>query len=605
MTTDAYVKQFDEFLDATVDARRDAEQVRDYLNHKQWTSGEAKVLLDRGQAPVVKNIMRRKHDTLLGVERQRRTDPKALARTPKHDEDSDAVTKAIRYVADNTDLDQTSSEVFDEVLAEGYGGAIVEIEQTKRGIEIKINQTHWDRTYYDPHSRKKDFSDASFIGVTTWLAVSKAKQMFPNVKDDLADIGEMSSEEFSDRPRWIDKKTTDPRIRINEHYFLKDGIWHQVFFTKGLILSEEKPSPFLDDYDEPQCPIELVCSYVGSDNERYGLDKGMVNGQDEVNHRTSKALHMLSSVILTTTPGAVKSGKRTLDQLASGKAHIELLDPNGRADVDHNNELAQGQLVMLQEAKEYLDEFGPNEVIAGKDDSALSGRALLQKQQAGLTELAHIFDAHSHWKVRIFRQIWNRIRQFWTEERWIRVTDDEKNVKFVGLNRPVTVRDNLAKEAGVEVDQLDGFLQENGVSAPFDLDTPTGEIENQVSEMDVDIILTESPNIAILQDEQFDMFLQLASSPSYAGQIPLDALLKLSNLTNKDEALEMIGAGEGNKEAAQQQQQQLQQAQLQQAQETAQADLALKVSGARKNNAAADQTQVETQLAIAGREAIG
>ena len=27
--------------------------------------------------------------------------------------------------------------------------------------------------------------------------------------------------------------------------------------------------------------------------------------------------------------------------------------------------------------------------------------------------------------LRVFRMMWNRIRQFWTTEKWIRVTDDE------------------------------------------------------------------------------------------------------------------------------------------------------------------------------------
>lgn len=64
MSADAYVTQFDDFLDSTQAERQSSELVRDYLNHKQWTSEEAKVLKDRGQAPVVKNIMRRKHDQL-------------------------------------------------------------------------------------------------------------------------------------------------------------------------------------------------------------------------------------------------------------------------------------------------------------------------------------------------------------------------------------------------------------------------------------------------------------------------------------------------------------------------------------------------------------
>ena len=51
-----------------------------------------------------------------------------------------------------------------------------------------------------------------------------------------------------------------------------------------------------------------------------------------------------------------------------------------------------------------------------------------------MTQLAHLTDRLRNLDIRVFRAVWARIRQFWTAEKWIRVTDDEHNVKWVGVN---------------------------------------------------------------------------------------------------------------------------------------------------------------------------
>jgi len=69
----------------------------------------------------------------------------------------------------------------------------------------------------------------------------------------------------------------------------------------------------------------------------------------------------------------------------------------------------------------------------------------MAKQQGGMIEITALTD-HLHLLTReVYRHIWMRIRQFWTEEKWIRVTDDERNVRFVGLNRPITLEERLGQ----------------------------------------------------------------------------------------------------------------------------------------------------------------
>jgi hypothetical protein len=151
-----------------------------------------------------------------------------------------------------------------------------------------------------------------------------------------------------------------------------------------------------------------------------------------------------------------------------------------------------------------------------------------------------ILDAHAHFKNRVYRAIWNRIRQYWTEEKWVRVTDEEKNVKFVGLNKPVTMMEMLAKRIKQSGEQVDP-AEMQALAADPQMQQIVGR-ENIPAEMDVDIILDEVPDFAALQSEQFATLAELAK----AGMpIPPTAIIRASSLRDKEQVLnEMRGETE-------------------------------------------------------------
>ena len=115
------------------------------------------------------------------------------------------------------------SECFDELLVEGTEASITEVKKNARGeFEIHVRQIPWDRFYYDPHSRKRDFTDASFMGITTWMGLDEAKRLFKDKAEDIDTIANaVVVDTHEDRPKWRDKKKN--RIRFNQHYFKKDG----------------------------------------------------------------------------------------------------------------------------------------------------------------------------------------------------------------------------------------------------------------------------------------------------------------------------------------------------------------------------------------------
>jgi hypothetical protein len=82
----------------------------------------------------------------------------------------------------------------------------------------------------------------------------------------------------------------------------------------------------------------------------------------------------------------------------------------------------QGETERFQLAVTEIENLGPNPGLVGKGQGVdgASGRALLAQRDSGMTELSPIFEQHRDWKLRIYRKLWNRCRQAWTAERWIR-----------------------------------------------------------------------------------------------------------------------------------------------------------------------------------------
>lgn len=533
-----YAKQFAEYVDLTQEARDEAELARDYYDSRQWTSAQAAILKQRGQAAVVLNRIAPKMDFLFGVEKTNRTDPKAYPRTPEHNQDAEAATDALRYVNDRERLDEHFSNAFEELCIEGTAAIAVDVEEKRGRIELKVEQIHWDRFYFDPRSREKDFSDAQFLGVSVWMDAEDAKRLFPGKGQDIDGLvnTHISDEAHADRPElWAD--SARKRVRVCRHCYRKSGKWWVVYFSADTVLRKAQPSPLLDEDGEPACPIIARSMSVDRENRRYGLVKRLIGPQDEINHRRSKALHMLSSVrVWESREGVIPDKVQFLDQLSRARG---VASAQGRFGEDwgflDNGEYAQGQLLLLQEAKAEIDNIGANASLAGKEDSDLSGRALLARQQGGLTELGPAFDALRDLKLRVYRACWERIKQFWDEERWIRVTDDERNVRFVGLNQQVTRGDLLLR-------QLQQAQAQGQPTGPVDVSDPSlmevVGVERPIADMDVDIVISDAPDTVNIQAEQFELLVNLAQA--YPQYIPPEMVIQASQLRDKDAILERL-----------------------------------------------------------------
>ncbi len=546
-----YVEMFDEAEWSTLEEREQAHRCRDYVDGNQLTDEECAELARRGQPEIVINRIRRKINYLRGLEIQRRVDPKAFPRSPNAEYDANAATLAIRYVCDNNNWNRIRSYTWENMLVEGVGGVEVvhHFQPPMQEPEIKINKYAYDRIFWDPHSSEADFSDARYKGAVIWSDIGELKAQHPDKADIIdASVGPTATlqETFEDKPFynvWSDRKRR--RVKCVLLYHNENGVWKWVKFVKGGVL-QQGSSTYVDDKGMSVCPLILQSLYVTRENARYGEVKDMLDPQDEINKRRSKMLHQLSSRQTWGPKGAVSSVQKMKRELAKPDGHIEIeregIEAAAELGVSPFNIISTqdqiaGQSALLAESKAEIDLLGANSALQGVGQAS-SGREVIARQQGGMVELAAAQDELSNLTLQVYRQIWFMIRQFWTAPKWVRVTDDDKNQKFGALNRPIPLQERLSQMPREEVVHIARNMQLH----PGDprLQMPVGA-ENEVSQMDVDIILAEVDDSITLAGETFEQLVSLASSQP--GSVPIEILVEAApNLPKhlKDRIIERI-----------------------------------------------------------------
>ncbi len=579
----------------TVEARNASELCRDYYNGQQYTAAELATLRKRGQAPVYDNHIRRKIDSVCGLERRTRTDPKAFPRTPREERMAEAATDALRFVADQNRLNQIRSEVFNDILVEGTGAAEVIVQQARDGFDVMIKRIPWDRFFADPHSRALDFSDAAYKGIVIWDDAINVKRDYPGKEKAIENTFSTSpyGDTYDDRPKytWFDSKRK--RVRVVQLHYQYEGEWWIATFTRGGFLVDPAVSPYLDKDGNSACPIVARSGYIDRENRRYGHCKDLVPLQDEINKRRSKALHLMSQRQTYGNKRAISDVKRAKTELAKPDGHVEINEAAVYGQdfgVIPTGDMVQGQVLMLDQALTSMNATGANAAVQGKDERQQSGVALQTRIQAGATELEPQVDGLREWTHQIYEASWMRVRQFWTGEKWVRVTDDDRNLKWVGLNRPVTLKDKLGQ---LPPEQQQAAAQQLQLQPNDPRLNEVIEVENNVSGLDVDIVVDEGPDVATLQSEQFSALVELAGTPQGQQVIPITAIIKASSLRNKDQLLSEI---EQRQAQAQQGQQEAQQKAQQLGEAKAVSEIRNKDADTAKKLADAQATEADTRL---------
>ena len=514
-------RAYTNYLDNKQDEINEQKNGRRYYHGAHWTDAQIKELNKRKQPVVTFNRIARKLNGVVGLIEKLKQDPKAYPRTPQHEEGADLATAVIRYVLDKGEWNAKAPTVAMAGAVEGFGGIVIELKQGKNGDhEIDFQTVDVDNFFYDPRSYRIDFSDARYMGEGKWMELEAAQDAFPDKADELeatsSDTYELSSNPDREK-QWFDMEGGKQLVRVVDCWYRhgKDDNgndrWCWTKFTGNMIL-ESGESYLIDENDATMCRYIMFSCNVDHDGDRYGFVRNMRSAQDEYNARRSRALFTANSRRLIMTQGSVADIERVRQEWSRPDGVVvtnaRTPDEGIKAD-DHQFDFA-GQMKLMENAVQELDNYGPNQALIG-DIANQSGRAIQLLQQAGMAELGPYILAYKGWKIRTYRALFLAVQKYWQAERWIRVTDNEGVAQFVQLNVP----------------QKDPYgnpmMNHNG--------GPPMMMQNAIGELDVDIIMDEGQDTINAQQDVYETLSQIL--PSIAPMLkPQEASAAVSILVD-------------------------------------------------------------------------
>jgi hypothetical protein len=454
------------------------QQARHYYHGAQYTAREIEILRSRKQPIITFNRLGRKIDSIVGLLQRIKQDPKAFPRSPKHADGAEIATQTVRSILQGSGWNYIDPFCSGQAATEGIGGVELKlIDGDHDDPDVALDYVFGDDFFYDPRSFRADFSDARFMGISKWLDIEEAVELFPDQEDEIRslmvdtgfDLSTHSDREF----KWV--YINEQRLRLVEHWYKFKGRWKWAFYC-GNTLLDQGESPFVDQRRRSMCRFVMFSNAVDHEGDRYGLTRNMKGPQDEINQRRSKALFMTNVTAMYLEKGAVDNVEDTRRQRARPDGIIEYNRGFQKPeDVQKAQDLAQ-QLALMQDARQEIDSFAninPQLMTEDRKDDH-SGVAINMLQKAGIAELGSFLRNYKNWKWRVYRAIWNIAVRNWQAERWVRVTDNDGLAQFIQIN-------------GMENDEYGDPL-----------------IVNAIGQIDVEIDMDEGPDEASIMQDVYD-----------------------------------------------------------------------------------------------------
>ena len=494
---------FIDYLTTKVDEIEEQQRSRRMYHGAQWTAEQIRILKQRHQPPITWNRINRKINGIVGLVERQRSDPKALPQHIKSEQGANIATEVIRYVLQANDFKGVDPWCLLQSCIDGVAGVQKVLTKDDKGQpDIALPWVIGDEYFYDPKSYRADFSDARYEGVSKWLALGEAIELFPDKEDELRGLisGDADLTTNPDREyKWVISSTQ--HLRLVEHWYKHLGKWKWAFYVSNTLL-DQGVSPFFDERGKSARSFHTFSVAVDHDGDRYGFVRNLEGPQNSLNQSKSKALHVANSRRLIADKGAVDNVEKARTEWARPDGFVEK-NPGLNITPDDRPQDLAAFTGMAESASQEIDQFASTNVaiMAGASMANISGRAIELLRQPGMAELGPFILNVRQWKLGLYRGIWNAAQRYWTTEKWIRITDE-------GDNDPQTQQQKVK------------FIQLNGLSLD-QWGRPV--LVNALGALDVDITLEEGPDVAALAQDVYDTVKNDPTIPAYV-KIELSSL---------------------------------------------------------------------------------
>lgn len=610
--------------------RKESDRCCDYYDGNQLDAKTLEILEERGQPPLITNLIKPSIDTVLGMEAKTRSDWRVRAEDDgiASPDASEALSLKLKHAETESRADRACSDAYAGQIKAGLGWVEISREQDPFKFPYRVKSVHRREIAWDWRSQEPDLSDAKYLIRRRWLDVDAAVAMMPEYANLLRYTlgnwagfdpilpGETGLQRAFDIERdtridhddWRD--TVRRRVCLYEIWYRKwvsgyvmilpsgkavevdfNNPKHSTAILSGMVKVQRRAFEkvrlawycgphFL--YDVPSPYKHGYFPYVPFFGHRedltstpYGLIRAMLSPQDEINARKSKQLWLLNSRRVIADSDAVTDHNQTRAEVARADSYTILnpqRKPTSRFEVSLGGELVAQQFQAMQEAKQEIAEAsGIHKSMMGQQSGATSGLAINSLVEQGLNTLAEINDNYRF------------ARRMVGEMLFCLMLED-----MDGKQIPVEIGDGKAKRVIV----LNQVAQDPQTGQPVKI--------NDTSRVRAKVVLDDIPSTPTFKLQQQQMLTEVAKAlpPDLQGVL-VPFLIAMSDMPNKTEIVDLLkqklGMADDQAQQAAAQAQQVMAEKMQKMQERLQVmEAALTAAKVRKENAAADKLQAET-----------
>ena len=162
--------------------RAEMDRDEDFYDNVQWDSEDAEVLKDRGQIPIVYNVLKPTLDVVMGSEKRARSQFRVLPRRKDGSKPAERKTQLMKYIDDVNRSQFATSRAFEDSIKVGVGWLESGVTDGDDGEPVYDRHESWRNILWDSASVDPALEDGRYEIRTKWVDEDIAEAMFPHRK---------------------------------------------------------------------------------------------------------------------------------------------------------------------------------------------------------------------------------------------------------------------------------------------------------------------------------------------------------------------------------------------------------------------------------------
>lgn len=538
---------------------------------EQWDEADLAILKSQGRPAYEFNEVMPSVNSAIGYQIHNRMDIAFKPRGGKADQQQAEIrSKVAMQIADQNKLHWLETQVFGDGMIQqrGYYDIRMDFSENMQG-NVKLSSLDPLDVIPDPDAKSYDPDEWADVTVTRWLTLDDIEQQFgkdkrievENRKPEEADFGDDGDGEAHNKfgnansgakfdAQYADSQVRRVRVIDRQRWvysLTRVGVWPDTgdvrvvetetperlaeLEAEGVIITkrmQKRVKWTVSTYDtvlhddwSPYKHFTIVPYFAYF---RRGKTRGMVDNAIGPQEALNKAVSQFIHIVNTSANSGWKVQENSLTNMevsdleaigAKTGLVLEYKEGTTAPEKIQPNPVPTGVDRLIDRATNALKDVTIPEAMRGVNGPEVSGIAIQSKQFASQQQLATPLDNLAHTRHLLAGRMHTLMQQFYTAQRVFRIT---------------------------ETDPMSGKPQTKEIEINA-FDPVTGTYQNDMTEGEYDVIVTEQPMAATFEDSQFQQALELRNA---GVAIPDDVVIRHSNLTDKQDILSRM---EGQKPA--------------------------------------------------------